>query len=129
MADNQPEVWTYAGIRLGKRNKKLHAWDDSRGGELMYFAKLVGRSVGGQYEVQAARGADGTFQTVSIGSLTYANSQHEDAELVAQWQAESRLADVSLAPDRAERKIRSEPDSFELAIAPLRDLRAKSCRM
>jgi hypothetical protein len=41
------EVWAYAGIWLGQKSKKLHAWRDSTG-ELMYFAKLVGHRVGGQ---------------------------------------------------------------------------------
>lgn len=121
------ELWTYAGIRLSQSHKKLHAWQDREGGELLYFGKLTGHAIGGQYEVMVNRAPEGEFQTVSLAPK-FAGSQCDDRALVGQWQTEHRLAEVKLARERAERKIRSEPDSFNLAIEPLRALRAKSCR-
>lgn len=120
------EVWTYAGVRLGSKQKKVHAWQDVKG-ELLYFGKLTGLAVGGRYEVMVNRAPDGAFETVSIGTK-FLGERCEDDQLVAQWQTEARLADVKLARDRAERKLAADPDAFEVAIQPLRDLRAKSCR-
>jgi hypothetical protein len=121
------ETWAYAGIRLDHSGKKHHAWQDRPGNDLMRFAKLVGRTVGAEYDVMVNRDADGKFQTVSVPAL-FAGSEHDNRELVEQWQTEHRLAEVKLARDRGERKLQKEPDAFELAIQPLRDLRAKSCR-
>jgi hypothetical protein len=126
MPEKQPEVWTYCGIRVGQKGKKIHAWQDPAG-EMLYFGKLSAVGIGGQYEVQVDRAADGSFASVSVGAK-YTGRKHADADLIAQWQTESRLAEASLARDRAERKLRTEPDAFEQALAPLRDLRAASCR-
>jgi hypothetical protein len=126
MTERVTEVWTYAGIRLGHKTKKVHAWQDASG-EVMHFGKLVGHAIGGRYEVNVARAVDGAFESVSIGAR-FLGERCKDAELVGQWQTEARLAEVKLARDRAERKLASEPDAFEEAIQPLRDLRARSCR-
>ena len=122
------ETWAYAGIRVDQKGKKHHAWQDRPGNDLMWFGRLVGRTVGAEYDVLVNRGAEGEFQTVAISPVTFANSEYSDRALIEQWQAESKLAEVKLARERAERKIRNQPDAFNLAIEPLRDLRAKSCR-
>jgi hypothetical protein len=120
------ELWTYAGVRLGQGGKKLHAWQDASGEE-MWFGKLTAHAVGAEYEVLVERDDEGKFRTVSVPAK-FAGSRCDDADLVAKWQTEQRLAEAKLARDRAERKIRTDPDAFELAIQPLRALRAKSCR-
>ena len=122
------ETWAYAGIRVDPKGRKHHAWQDRPGNDLMWFAKLVGRTVGAEYDVLVNRTPEGEFQTVAISPVTFANSEYSDCALVEQWQTEHRLAEVKLARERAERKIRNQPDAFNLAIEPLRDLRARSCR-
>jgi hypothetical protein len=120
------ETWTYCGARLGRGSKRLHEWQDASG-ELFCFAKLTGHAIGGRYEVMVDRDPDGTFRTVSLGAK-FLGQRCEDEQLVGQWQTEHRLAEAKLARDRAEKKIRNDPDAFELAIQPLRELRARSCR-
>lgn len=128
MADDNrtPEIWTYAGARVSSKGKKMFGWQDAKG-ELLYFAKISGMTVGGRYQFDVVRADDGSFKSVFGGTRAYVGTD-EDNELVAGWQVENRLAEAHLARDRAERKARSEPDAFELAIEPLRELRAKSCR-
>ena len=108
--------------------KKYHAWLPPEGDDLMYFGKLVGRTVGAEYTVMVDRDAEGKFQTVSVNPVTFANSEYADRALVEQWQGEHALTEAKIARDRAERKMKSEPDALELAIQPLRDLRARTCR-
>lgn len=121
------ESWTYAGTRLGKGNKKVHAWQDGTG-EQMHFAKLTASAIGGRYEVSVERTADGAFQSVSR-TVTFTGDQCDDRTLVGKWQTESRLAEVELTRDRTERKLKAEADAFEAAMAPLRELyKASSSR-
>jgi hypothetical protein len=120
------EVWTYGGVRIGSKRKKVHAWRDAKG-EDMYFGKLTGHAIGGRYQVMVQRDPAGAFQSVTIGAR-FLGGRCEDEHLVSQWQTEDRLTEAKLARDRAERKLAAEPDALELAIQPLRDLRARSCR-
>lgn len=60
-------------------------------------------------------------RALTVVRKTYIEAADKDDERVAGWQMENRLAEAQLARDRTER-------NFELAIQPLRDLRAKSCR-
>jgi hypothetical protein len=118
--DRVTETWTYAGIRLGKGNKKVHAWQDATG-ELMHFGRLTASAIGGRYRVNVERSADGAFQSVSR-STTFTGDRCDDAAMVGKWQTETRLAEVELTRDRTERKLKAEADAFEVAMAPLREL-------
>lgn len=125
--ERAPEVWTYAGARISSKGKKMFAWQDAKG-ELLYFVKISASAVGGRFQFDVLRSEDGSFSSVYSGSKTYVEAAEKDDELVAGWQMENRLTEAQLARERAERKAKAEPDSFELAIQPLRELRAKSCR-
>jgi hypothetical protein len=122
------EVWAYAGIRIGRGSKKFHAWLPPESEELLHFSKLTGRTPGAEYTVMVDRDADGEFQSVALSPVTFTGDEYADRALVEQWQTEHDLAEAKLARDRAERKMKAEPDALELAIQPLRDLRARTCR-
>lgn len=126
-ADNRtPETWIYAGARISNRGKKMFAWQDPTG-ELLYFTKVSGLTVGGRYQFDVLR-ENGEFKSVFSGTKRYIGTDEDNAELVAGWQTEHRLAEARLARERAERKAASADDAFEQAMWPLRELRSKSCR-
>ena len=52
----------------------------------MFFAKLAGGAIGGQYDVMVNRAADGAFETVSRATLKYAGTRCDDTDLVAKWE-------------------------------------------
>ena len=49
------EVWTYGGVRVGKDGKRVHAWLDASGEELLFSRIGARMAVGSQYTVSVSR--------------------------------------------------------------------------
>ena len=49
------EVWTYGGVRVGKDGKRVHAWLDASGEELLFSRTGARMAVGSQYTVSVSR--------------------------------------------------------------------------
>ena len=50
-----PEVWTYGGVRVGQGGKRVHAWLDTSGEELLFSRTGARMAVGSQYTVSVSR--------------------------------------------------------------------------
>jgi len=68
------ELWTYGGLRVGKDGRRLYAWLDP-GGEELLFSRTGRMAVGSQYTVRVTR--DGTV--TMHGTPEYAGSAADEA--------------------------------------------------
>jgi hypothetical protein len=113
------EVWTYGGVRVGNNGKRLHAWLDPGGEELLFSRTGARMAVGSHYTVQVSR-RDGTITL--HGTPTYADSAGDEAARRALW-AEHTVAQTRLEMIRAERNA-ARRSALDEALAPLLEVAA-----
>ena len=69
--DPATEVWTYGGVRVGNDGKRVHAWVDASGEELLFSRAGARMAVGSQYTVSVSR----HDETITLhGTPAYAGS-------------------------------------------------------
>jgi hypothetical protein len=108
------ETWTYGGVRVGKGGKRLHAWLDADGVELLFSRVGARMAVGSQYTVRVLR-QDGIITL--HGTPGYAGSAVDEATRRAVW-AEHTVAQTRLEMIRAERSA-ARSSALDEALAPL----------
>ena len=113
------EVWTYGGVRVGQGGKRVHAWLDASGEELLFSRTGARMAVGTQYTVSVSR-HDGTITL--HGTPAYAGSAADEATRRAAW-AEHTVAQTRLEMIRAERND-ARRSALDEALAPLLELAA-----
>jgi hypothetical protein len=119
MTDKTRERIIYRGRRVDGKGKAAYAWLVPGTSQPMQFGKLKASAVGGIYSVLAEpRNEAGEIVTVYPGSLQYEQEIHDDAEQVAAWQVEDRLAVDELARAAAQRRQARNPE-LEEALEPL----------
>jgi hypothetical protein len=111
------EVWTYGGVRVGQGGKRVHAWLDASGEELLFSRAGARMAVGSQYTVGVSR-HDGTITL--HGTPAYAGSAADEATRRAVW-AEHTVAQTRLEMIRAERND-ARRSALDEALAPLLEL-------
>jgi hypothetical protein len=113
------EVWTYGGVRVGQGGKRLHAWLDTSGEELVFSRTGARMAVGSQYTVSVSR----HDETITLhGTPVYAGSAAGEATRRAAW-AEHTVAQTRLEMIRAERND-ARRSALDEALAPLLELAA-----
>lgn len=123
MATETDRRWVYAGRRVAKGNKLVHAWHDpsSSTDRLFLFNKQLvpGAVVGQEFVVRVQdNGDDG--MTV-LGTPVYAgpaSDSNVDEHVLATWRAEDRAAGVTV--EAARRGRRAADDPLEAALDVLR---------
>ncbi len=91
------ELWTYGGLRVGKDGRRLYAWLDP-GGEELLFSRTGRMAVGSQCTVRVTR--DGTV--TMHGTPEYAGPAADEATRRS-LRAAHTLAQTRLEALRAER--------------------------
>lgn len=111
------ETWTYGGVRVGKGGKRLHAWLDASGEELLFSRTGARMAVGSQYTVSVSR----HDETITLhGAPAYASSAAGEATRRAVWAAHT-VAQTRLEMIRAERSA-ARRSALDEALAPLLEL-------
>jgi hypothetical protein len=111
------EVWTYGGVRVGKDGKRVHAWLDASGEELLFSRTGARMAVGSQYTVSVSR----HDETITLhGTPACAGSAADEATRRAVW-AEHTVAQTRLEMIRAERNA-ARRSALDEALAPLLEL-------
>ena len=111
------EVWTYGGVRVGQGGKRVHAWLDASGEELLFSRTGARMAVGSQYTVSVSR----HDETITLhGTPAYAGSAADEATRRAVW-AEHTVAQTRLEMIRAERND-ARRSALDEALAPLLEL-------
>jgi hypothetical protein len=119
MTETEPdeEVWTYAGVRIGARGTRVHAWLDAQGEELRFAKTGTHAAVGSLYTVNVARHGD----TISIhGAPAYTGRATDDQTRQQLW-TEHTTATTRLQMIRSERTA-ARRNALDEAIAPLLEL-------
>ena len=111
------EVWTYGGVRVGKGGKRVHAWLDTSGEELLFSRAGARMAVGSQYTVSVSR----HDEAITLhGTPAYAGSAADEATRRAVW-AGHTVAQTRLEMIRAERND-ARRSALDEALAPLLEL-------
>ncbi len=111
------ELWTYGGVRVGQSGKRVHAWLDTSGEELLFSRTGARMAVGSQYTVSVSR----HDETITMhGTPAYAGSAADEATRRAVWSAHT-LAQTRLEMIRAERND-ARRSALDEALAPLLEL-------
>jgi len=110
----EEELWTYGGVRVSGRGRRVYAWIDQAGEELWFPKTGTHAAVGSQYKVTVKRD-DGV--TSIIGTPQYAGRASDD-DLRRQLWAQHSAATTSLELARAERSD-ARRNALDEAIAPL----------
>jgi hypothetical protein len=113
------ETWIYGGVRVGKGGKRLHAWLDAGGEELLFSRTGARMAVGSRYTVRVSR-HDGTITL--HGTPAYADSAADEATRRTLW-AEHTVAQTRLEMIRAERNA-ARRSALDEALAPLLEVAA-----
>ena len=74
------ELWTYGGLRVGKDGRRLYAWLDP-GGEELLFSRTGRMAVGSHYTVRVTR--DGTVTMHGTPEYARAGRGRGDPPLLA----------------------------------------------
>jgi hypothetical protein len=117
-AEPVTETWTYGGVRVGQGGKRLFAWVDAGGEELLFSRTGARMAVGSQYTVRVSRRGTITLH----GTPAYAGSAADEATRRAVW-AEHTVAQTRLEMIRAERSA-ARRSALDEALAPLLELAA-----
>lgn len=88
--DHHTEVWTYIGLRHGKRGAFDYAWRDGSGAVYLTKKRLRQMPVGGQVEITVT--ADDKVVTAGEGAPRPLLSRHENQDDIAEWLAEDERA-------------------------------------
>ncbi len=119
MTEKTRERIIYRGRRVDGKGSVGYAWLVPDSGQPMQFGKLKASGVGGIYSVLAEPRNDvGEIVTVYPGSLRYEQAVWDNADEVAAWQVEDRLAVDEQARAAAQRRQARNPE-LEDALAPL----------
>lgn len=111
------ELWAFAGHRVGVKNLATQVWVDDEGkGKELWFAKKGVYSIGGIYEVETTRHADGRL-TLHGGSPRFIRAS-DDRDARTLWEAENLAANAILESKRRERKADAD-SALNEALAPL----------
>jgi hypothetical protein len=111
------ETWTYAGVRVGKGGRRVHAWLDADGEELLFTRTGARMAVGSHYTVSVTRHQT----TITLhGTPAYAGMTADAATRRACW-AEHTVAQTRLEMIRAERSA-ARRSALDEALAPLLEL-------
>ncbi len=111
------EVWTYGGVRVSQGGKRVHAWLDASGEELIFSRTGARMAVGSQYTVSVSR----HDETITLhGTPAYAGSAADEATRRTVW-AEHTVAQTRLEMIRAERSD-ARRSALDEALAPLLEL-------
>lgn len=111
------EMWTYGGVRVGKDGKRLHAWLDGGGEELLFSRTGARMAVGSRYTVRVTR-HDATI--TMHGTPVYAGTTAGEATRRAAWAAHT-AAQTRLEMIRAERNA-ARRNALDEALTPLLEL-------
>jgi hypothetical protein len=117
-----PEDWRFAGVRVGTAGKKVHAWDDQRGGGLLLYPAKGHYSLGAVYTVHVEREDDGiTLYRGGEAAPRFARAERDGK--TEQWAVEERAAEAQLARKARERKADSADALARLydVLGPLAD--------
>lgn len=104
--EKQAETWRYAGVRIND-GKRTTAWQPPEGGLLYFALRSADYAVGGLYEVQAERKADGKITLWGVPRFMAGDRDDrtdDEQEQAAQWAAADRIARTKLAGLARERK-------------------------
>lgn len=117
MADAEvpTEQWIYAGLRLIS-GKRVTAWLDESGVELLYADSKRNFIVSGGYEVRVTRGDD---RVTRHGEPRFMTLVPVESSRRREWDAETAVVETELARGKLERKARTTPTALDDAIAPL----------
>lgn len=118
------EEWIYAGVRLGKGNKKLHAWfmPDST---LGYFSKVAGSIVGHVYKVEVERDGD-TVRVYGTGRyLAEQPTRSATDKQREEWRVEDIAAKQTLDGEQEEKRALKAGDELQDALDVLRRHRSR----
>ena len=110
-------MWTYGGVRVGKDGKRVHAWLDTSGEELLFSRTGARMAVGSQYTVSVSR----HDETITLHRTpAHAGSAADEATRRAVW-TEHTVAQTRLEMIRAERND-ARRSALDEALAPLLEL-------
>lgn len=109
------ERWVYGGIRV-LHDKRVHAWIDPTGRELLYtFPRGGSWAIGSCYTASVAR--DGPKTTLH-GTPAYTGDRHDDEQLRRQLWAQDTAARAQLARLAQERN-EARRNAIDEAVEPL----------
>jgi hypothetical protein len=118
-----PEDWVYGGIRV-LDGKRVHAWIDPSGRELLYAFKSASTwAIGSYYAAQVSRH---DAATTLHGTPTYTGERADDDLRRHLWAADAaaRAQLASLAQERNDRRRNAIDEALEPAVAIARTLRS-----
>lgn len=110
------ETWTYAGLRVGRNGKRLHAWAEPDGSEYLYDDKGSAWVMGGLYEVEVQRDAE----HVTRKTPKYTGNRAE-AGTVQRYRVADEAARITLA-ELALIRSHAKHESLDQVLEPVRDL-------
>jgi hypothetical protein len=119
------EVWTYLGIRVSAKDKRMHGWRDPGGRELWYSDK-GSFVIGGRYDVEVNRADDRCTRRTPSYAGEYIG-QEERAGLEALDLA-ARLRLAGLVRERRDMGASALDEAIEPLLAVARTLRAGADR-
>jgi hypothetical protein len=111
-------TFIYTGRRLNAKNTLSYVWLDESGAE-RWFDKLVGRSIGAAYSVEATEDRC----SVDPATLAYLSSVESEvgADQVLQWIAADRADSTRKEMLARDKRAARDDDAFTTMCAPLRD--------
>jgi hypothetical protein len=116
MTAKTTETWLYAGQRLYKTSRIVHAWVDGEGVE-RYYTKLKALNVGGAYEIDVTRQEDGAVSVVP--DVRFVDAQTATDEQLVKRRAEDAATRGVLDSKRAEKRA-TEDNEMDAALEVLR---------
>lgn len=120
----QPEVWVYAGTRIGDDGKRIHAWHDPVEGKLRYWSDRASYHIGAGYTMQIDRRDEGVYRR---GDPQFARSIADDLDpaLRVEWEIADERTTRRLNRQRAERKVKQQGTAIDQAAQDVCALAAK----
>ncbi|GAB3459142.1 hypothetical protein [Actinophytocola sediminis] len=119
--DPVEETWLFAGTRIGRSGKRIHAWlplpNDDLDNEL-YFGPTGRPAVGSEYTVKVTRHQEGETARITLHGNPVYQRQHDDEELRARVEARHRAAETTLRRDQMERSDK-RASALEETLEPL----------